>query len=895
MFLSKLVYEGISELFEHGYPNEKLQNLIEDVKKHLNVGIVNLAIYEENKGILRIIAGEKDIVSTKIDKNLIKNASNINIKGKNYFTILLTFNSNVIGGLLLDKKVDLEKYKSYIEELSNILYHSYNLYLAKMKMKRMQKLLEITDLFSSVENVNNLMKKFVETLYLHLPSDMIFLAKKDNEDYIIKNSLPETYVDKLIPGFSDFAINTFIEKPQIIVKPKFECDFVGFKVKSMMIVPFQLNEGREEFWLVFINKTHGAGYIPEKSYESFDLDIAIDAVKRFELAYSRLSYYEQLINEINKLKNLKIEHEKLIENQKEQLKKLNIVHYISQAMRTSNDPKEVLKVLLIGLTSGRTLGFNRALLLLKDKEKDVLVGKAWIGPANEKEVENEWKIANQRAMRYGDVVQYLMEESMSLTLDNILTKRIKGAIFPYKSHRFLERAVLRRKIVHVNKKMINEIQTPDYLSPLLDTEEFVIVPLVGKNDILGVVILDNKYSKHEISSSDIEILRLLSDSAGLAIENSKNYAELKEKTINLERQKYVIEYLKDFSELVLQNLTAAIVVLNKEGEITEWNKKAEHYFKKSKEEMLGKNLSLLGEKFKELGNLSFEVLKNKNELKLTNYLISILNQDRYFDISIAPLWDAERIMLQGTIITFEDVTEKVLLEKERKKQEKLAALGEMAARVVHELRNPISVLGGFVKRLEKYSDDEIKRRKYLKIISDEIFRLENIVSEILEFSRERKVLNFEEFNLNELISEVFLLHEDKIKAKNIMFEFKTDSERIEIKADKSRIKQVLINLLQNAIDETLEGGKIEMKVKKGLRNVKVIIWNQGKPIEKEILEKLFTPFFTTKVHGTGLGLSICKKIIEDEHRGKIWVETTEDGNSFIFEIPYTNEKEEKYA
>lgn len=892
LFSPKIVYEGVSELFENGYPNEKLQLLVNEIAKNFGADFLSLAIYEANKGILRIIAGEKDLISKKINKDIIEDSLFIEIEGKVYYIYLLKFEGELIGALFSSSKIDLQKYKDYIQEFSNLFYYSYNLFMTKMKMQRMEKLLEITDVFSNVESLDDLPIQFVNLMYKHIPCDVIFLAKKENEDYKIFYSLPEKFKDMIIPGFSDFSLNIFLESPKIIVKPNIENNFLNIKLKSLISVPFSLNSDKNEYWMVFVNKTHGSGYIPEKSFEDFDLDIAIDAVKRFELAYTRLTFFKNLKNEIEKLENLKFEHEKLIESQKEQLRKMNMVHYISQAMRISYDPKEVLKILLIGLTSGRALGFNRALLLMKDLEKEILIGKAWIGPANDEEVLNQWKEANQRAMRYGDIVQYLREESMSLTLDNVLTNKIKDKIFPYKSHRFLERAVVRRKIVHVNKKIIYETNTPDFLLPLLETDEFVIVPLIGKNDTIGVVILDNKFSRHPITTTDIEILRIISDSAGLAIENAINYAELREKTLNLEKQKNVIEYLKDFSDLILQNLSAAVIVLDKEGKITELNRKAESYFKINKEKILGYELDAFGNHFVEIKNLAFEVLKNKQELKLRDYKIKMFVQDRYFDVSISPLWDSERIMVRGTIITFEDVTERVLLEQERKKQEKLAALGEMSARVVHELRNPISVLGGFIKRLEKYSDDENKRKRYLKIISDEIVRLENIVSEILEFSKNKRVLNYEEFNINELISEVFLLHEDRIRDKKILFEFKTDSENIEVYADKSRIKQVLINLLQNAIDETPKGGKIEMKVEKDLKSVKVKIWNQGNPIPSEILEKMFTPFFTTKTHGTGLGLAICKKIIEEEHSGKIWVETTEKGNAFIFELPLKNGEED---
>jgi len=209
----------------------------------------------------------------------------------------------------------------------------------------------------------------------------------------------------------------------------------------------------------------------------------------------------------------------------------------------------------------------------------------------------------------------------------------------------------------------------------------------------------------------------------------------------------------------------------------------------------------------------------------------------------------------------------------------------MAARVAHELRNPISVLGGFIKRLEKNIDVPEARARYVKIISDEILRLEQIVNETLDFSKEPRSLEFTIFNINKLINDVYILMEEKIKEKNILFSFEKDAEEIPVSAEYSRIKQVVINLLQNAIEATPNNGKVLVETRIGLEKIIISFWNEGIPMDKETTDKLFVPFFTTKVYGTGLGLAICKKIIEDEHKGKIYHESTEDGNKFVIELP----------
>ncbi|HQG01503.1 MAG TPA: ATP-binding protein, partial [Fervidobacterium sp.] len=650
------------------------------------------------------------------------------------------------------------------------------------------------------------------------------------------------------------------------------------KIMSAMVIPSEVG------WFVFANKKESNIYTQTKFFDSMDLDIARDSINRFLLAKGRIEFDVKLGEEIEKLKRLQSSYESLIEDQKEQIKKMNAVHYISQTIRTMYSVKNVYKALLLGLTSGRLLGYNRAMLLVYDDKKDVLVGRAWLGPESDN-VEDDWKRANQRAMRYSDVVQYLREESMTMELNNKLSQIVENKIFPYKSHPILERCVLRRKIFVGNERVLNTMgmEIMDLVN-LLGTKNFAVIPLVGREGVFGVVIIDNYYTGKPIKESDVEIFKILSDSAGLAIETALNYEELRNKTMSLERQRSLTEYLREFSDSILQNMSSAIIVLDKEGKVTEWNKKAEVYFERPKEQMLGVELRALSSEFEDIEEMSFQSMKVKEEITLSNYLIQVMGRDRYYDIKITPFWDSEKIILRGVIITLDDVTDRVNLEKERKKQEKLAALGEMAARVAHELRNPISVLGGFTKRLEKNIDVPEARARYIKIISDEIIRLEQIVNEILDFSREPRSLEFTIFNINKLINDVYILMEEKIKDKNILFSFEKDAEEIPVSAEYSRIKQVIINLLQNAIEATPNNGKILVESRIGLDKVVVSFWNEGTPIDKETMDKLFVPFFTTKVSGTGLGLAICKKIIEDEHKGKIYHEPTEDGNRFVIEL-----------
>jgi two-component system, sporulation sensor kinase E len=900
--IGKKICYALIEIFEKDKYSPKAENAANLLAEFVGVEKFSVAFYEKSRDVYRILVSNFLPLQSKIpvsdtgDRNSL---SKLSIKLKDS-TIVEAHVEQLIHstaetgdekvGIILTNDVPkkMTNFAEVVDFLAFALWFIPSYEKSKSYLSKYRSLWMLTNLFESAKSQEELLEGFLKVISEIIESEItavLSLTKEANEEFnMMICDCPNSQIlrKKFNPSeLSTETLRYFKGMEKIVYKPDGLSELFATKILSALIVPV------ENYWFVFANKRNTNIYLQTKSFDSMDLDLARDSVKRFLLAKGRIEFEKRLEEEVAKLRELQKLHETLIEDQKEQIRKMNAVHYISQAMRSMYSVKNVYKTLLLGLTSGRLLGYNRALLLTYDEQRDVLIGKMWLGPDTEN-VEEDWKKANLRAMRYADVVQYLREEAMTLEINNRLTQQIENKIFPYKAHPILEKCVLRKKIFVANERIINTLglEVADLVN-LLGVKEFAVLPLVGREGVFGVVIVDNYYTKKPIKESDVDILKILSDSAGLAIETAQSYEELRNKTLSLERQKSLIEYLREFSESILQNMSSAIIVIDKEGKVTEWNKKAEVYFNRPKEQMTGVELRALGPEFEDIEEMAFQAMRIKEEITLSNYLIQTGGRERYYDVKITPFWDADKLMLRGVIITLDDVTERVNLEKERKKQEKLAALGEMAARVAHELRNPISVLGGFIKRLEKNADNPDARNRYIKIIADEILRLEHIVNEILDFSREPRSLEFTYFNINKLVNDVYILLEEKIREKNILFTFETDAEEITVYAEYSRMKQVIINLLQNAIEATPKDGKILIEIRIKLDKIVVSIWNEGTPIDKETAEKLFTPFFTTKVHGTGLGLAICKKIIEDEHKGKIYHEATEDGNRFVVELPKT--------
>jgi len=885
------------EIFESNKFPADSEKITKDITSFIGVDKFSIAIFEQGKDAYRVLLGNYLPLFSKISSKMLDGNNSLSKvvleetdstdTSEAYAVKLRYINKEIdqITGAFITntKPTNLSNFQELMDLLSCFLWLIPSYEKSKVYLEKYRSLWMLTTVFENSQNSAQLLRAFLTIFSDIIEAELIGVVNLSGEEvdilrYVTRKREFER-VKLRTSEISDDTMRYFRGSDKVVYKPQGLEEILGSKIMSAMVIPSDIG------WFVFANKKESNIYSQTKSFDSMDLDIAKDSINRFLLAKGRIEFDVKLGEEIEKLRRLQSRYELLIEDQKDQIKKMNAVHYISQAIRTMYSVKNVYKALLLGLTSGRLLGYNRALLLVYDDKKDVMLGKAWLGPESDN-VENDWKKANQRAMRYSDVVQYLREESMTMELNNQLTQMIENKIFPYKSHPILERCVLRRKIFVANERILNTMgmEAMDLVN-LLGTKNFAVIPLVGREGVFGVVIIDNYFTGKPIKESDIEIFKILSDSAGLAVETALNYEELRNKTMSLERQKSLIEYLREFSDSVLQNMSSAIIVLDKEGKVTEWNKKAEMYFERTKEQMMGTELKILGTEFEDIEEMSFQSMRIKEEITLSNYLIQIMGRERYYDIRITPFWDSEKIVLRGVIITLDDVTDRVNLEKERKKQEKLAALGEMAARVAHELRNPISVLGGFIKRLEKNIDVPEARARYVKIISDEILRLEQIVNETLDFSKEPRSLEFTIFNINKLINDVYILMEEKIKEKNILFSFEKDAEEIPVSAEYSRIKQVVINLLQNAIEATPNNGKVLVETRIGLEKIIISFWNEGIPMDKETTDKLFVPFFTTKVYGTGLGLAICKKIIEDEHKGKIYHESTEDGNKFVIELP----------
>lgn len=345
------------------------------------------------------------------------------------------------------------------------------------------------------------------------------------------------------------------------------------------------------------------------------------------------------------------------------------------------------------------------------------------------------------------------------------------------------------------------------------------------------------------------------------------------------------ETLKEVSDINFALDQSSIVAFTDEkGIIKSVNEKFCEISKYTKEELIGRDHSLLNsglhskEFFKNLWKTigSGQVWKGeiRNRAKDGSFY--------WVDTTIVPFLNENGKPYQYLAIR-NDITEKKKSEEMLHRQDKLAAVGQLAAGVAHEIRNPLTSMKGYAEFLQMDEQDP-QRQEFLEIILDEIDRVNNIVEEFMVLAKP-KAVELEEKNIIPIVQNVVSMLKFEARKRNVKLEFDADEDIVQIECDENRLKQVFLNFIKNGIEAMPDGGDLMVTTEIQDENVLISIKDSGVGIPPETLKKIGEPFYTTKKNGNGLGLMVSFKIIES-HNGKVYIESEQNkGTTFKILLP----------
>jgi len=449
---------------------------------------------------------------------------------------------------------------------------------------------------------------------------------------------------------------------------------------------------------------------------------------------------------------------------KKKISNLSIICEVGNVLRSTLNLEEILEIILIGVTAGQGLGFNRAFLLLLNEEKNVLEGKIAIGPSNPEEARRIWEDLSSKKQSLEEVLHSYKDAFRKKDL--LVNHIVKKLRIPYSDQtNFLIQSMQQKKTCSVRKDEADS-EANKSIFEILETDSLAVVPLVSRDKVIGVLLADNSINRKPIEEEDVKLMQIFAHHVSTAIESSKLYQKLAEQVNKLEEA-------------------------------------------------------------------------NKRIAENTQRLL---------------------------------------------RAEKLSVLGEITSQVAHELRNPVTIIGGFARSILKKKKSKDPDYEYVKIIVKETERVEKVLNNVLSFTKPKKA-NLEEVDLNQMVDQTVEMMEGEINSDKItvMKYHHPDLPRVMVNPD--QIRHALLNIFRNATWAMPQGGILSISTKEKDNFAKIEIKDTGFGIPKEHLRDIFDAFFTTKPDSSGLGLTISSEIIKN-HGGWIVAESeTDRGATFSVALP----------
>jgi signal transduction histidine kinase len=406
----------------------------------------------------------------------------------------------------------------------------------------------------------------------------------------------------------------------------------------------------------------------------------------------------------------------------------------------------------------------------------------------------------------------------------------------------------------------------------IDSVDLLAMPLTQGEEAEGFLVFHKAYGNSAAFDGDFHFLKTVQTLLGEAVAGAKAVDRLKR--------------LGEFNRSVLESVHAAVLTVDGRGEVSYRNPRAADLF--------GDRLAV-GTAF--TFDEGFQPLDGgARELEERDWI-----QRECALSAMEPGEERRRLLLSTTclpmrhesdtrhVMVGEDLTEYKQLEAELRHAERLSSLGQLSAGMAHEIRNPLAGIAMTAQVLQSRLDDRPETEPYLQRIQAEVQRLERIVRSLLDYSRPARP-QLASMDLRQAAGQAIGDLKGLAATTGIELLLPEGDTPCPARADRDQIHQVLLNLIQNAIQACAEGDRVGLRLERaaaaggGAGLARLIVWDSGPGVSEAAVVKLFDPFYTTKAEGTGLGLSLCQQIVK-EHGGQLSYRPREEGGSeFIIEL-----------
>lgn len=419
-------------------------------------------------------------------------------------------------------------------------------------------------------------------------------------------------------------------------------------------------------------------------------------------------------------------------------------------------------------------------------------------------------------------------------------------------------------------------------------------PLLMKDQVVGVLNAEKARDLPPFSQIGLELLSLLSGQLAIAIENVELH----------QRQ----QALRTFNEDIIQTMTNGLVVVDTTARVTVFNKAAATLLGYGAKEVLRKRLRDAMPGASSLSDVIEATLRHACEAStqpspgdggliqgssvpspiVRGYLdeVNVRHRDGNLlplSVSASPLRDSNG-QVTGVVCLFEDLSQSKALEAERRRLDRLAALGEMSAVVAHEIRNPVAGITAGIEYLSKSFPEGSPHKEDMAMILGEIERVNRILEDILSVARPFQ-LKLSDEAIADILEDVLHRYQPSLESKSVRVIRRYAPSLPRVQADRERMEQAFTNLVLNAIEAMPDGGTLSIDLSASDHRLTITISDTGPGISLDAQRRIFEPFFTTKTRGTGLGLAVARRVIE-EHGGTIDVLSEPDrGTTFVIQLP----------